>query len=162
MGEYILSIIGVAVLVGVLDILTPENAGLRKYSRLVSGLVVAVMLLSPLGSFVSYLSGSLWGEIEDIVTKDEESERYEEILFEGLENASQRSVEDGALSLLCENFNIKEENASVHARLYREGDDLRVEKLTVVLRGAAIFANTYEIEEYFSSLLSCECVTIIE
>lgn len=162
MSEYILSIIGVAVLVGVVDILTPENASLSKYSRLIAGLVVAVMLLSPLRGFVSYLSGSFWGELEGAVSREEESEKYEDILIGGLESATRKNVEDGVLEILSESFNIKEENASVHVKLVRLEEALHVENLTICLSGTAIFANTYEIEEYFTSLLGCECVTVIE
>ena len=162
MTGYISGIIGVSILVGIIDIICPDGGGFKKYLRLVSGLVVAVMILSPMGSFLSYFSTSFWGELDGMIYEESLREEYQDKLYESLESASRESIEENIEKILYERFNIEQGNADASAVLERGDGDIKVKKLTLTLRGVAIFKDPYEIEEYFASLLHCECVTVIE
>ena len=162
MTEYIFGIIGVSILVGVIDVICPDGGGFKKYMRLLSGLTVAVMLLSPMGNILSYFSTSFWGELDGMIYEESEREEYQDRLYESLENASRESIEESIEKILYERFDIKSGDADASAELERVDGELVVKKLMVILRGAAIFKDPYEIEEYFASLLGCECVTAIE
>ena len=161
MSKYILSIVGISIIVGIVDILTPENVGSRKFLRLLCGLAVAAVMISPLSNFISYVGVDFWGELEEHIYTDE-SEKYEDILTDEIENASRKSIETSARALLCENFDISEDDCSVSVRLVKDERGFKIDRVAVYLSGVAIFKNPYDIEEYFESLLACECVTIIE
>ena len=63
---------------------------------------------------------------------------------------------------LCKEFEIIEDDIRTHIEWSGEGEDMRPQKVTVVLSGKAIWKDPAKIEAYVTSLLGCDCATAIE
>ena len=63
---------------------------------------------------------------------------------------------------LCKEFDIAEDNLRVAVEWIGETENLRPQKVSVILSGKAIWKNPAKIEEYVTSLLGCACVSAIE
>lgn len=159
---YILSIFATALLITVVDILAPTGSGgLTKHLKIVTALVFVCVLISPILSLaeriLEYANGNwelgIEGDIED---------HYSSQLQDALDNASKDYFEEMLKQTLCEEFAITEDDLRLRVDWIGEGENLRPEKVTLILSGKAIWKNPAKIEEYVSSLLDCDCVSAIE
>lgn len=157
MGEYILSVVGVAFCVGILEELLPNEYGSKAYVRLLTGLCLLAVMLAPVGRLLHALPDLFW-EISDLETK--EGERYEEILSESMGEAVRDVLAEAVRSDLSKKFNVKNERTGVGVML-DGGEKLSVSRLVITLYGSDILKNPHEIEAYFEKLLDCECVVIV-
>ena len=160
---YILSIFATALLITVVDILTPSGTGggLSKHLKLVTSLVFVCVLISPTVSLVQRLGEFANGNWEFDMEGDIE-DHYSSQLQDALDNASREYFEGMLVQTLCEEFEILEDDIRIHVEWEGKNENLRPQKVTVVLSGKAIWKNPTKIEEYVSSLLNCDCVTAIE
>lgn len=160
---YILSIFATALLITVVDILAPTGTGggLSRHLKLVSSLVLVCILISPTVSLANKLKGFLNGEWE-FAFEEEMDDHYADELQNALDNASREYFEGMLTKTLCEEFAIAESDLRCHVEWSGEGENLRPQKVTVILSGKAIWKNPAKIEEYVSTLLGCDCVSAIE
>lgn len=160
---YVLSIFATALLITVVDILSPAgtNSGLSRHLKLVCALVFVCILISPTVSLAKKLQDFANGEWEWTVEGDVE-DHYSEQLQDALDDASRQYFEGMLKQTLCKEFEIVEDELRCHVEWYGEGENLRPKKVTVILSGKAIWKNPAKIEEFVSSLLGCACVSAIE
>lgn len=160
---YMLSIFATALLITLVDILTPTgtNGGLSKHLKLVASLVFVCILISPTVSLAEKLGEIANGNWELDIEGDIE-DHYSEELQNALDNASQQYFEGMLKETLCQEFEILEDDLRVHVEWINDGDNLHPQKVTVILSGKAIWKNSAKIEKYVSSLLDCDCVSAIE
>ena len=160
---YMLSIFATALLITVVDILAPSgtNGGLSKHLKLMTSLVFVCILISPTVSLAERLGEFANGNWEFDIEGDIEN-HYAEELQNALDDASQDYFEGMLTKTLCEQFEIAEDDIRTHIEWSGEGENLRPQKVTVILSGKAIWKNSAKIEEYVSSLLDCDCVSAIE
>ena len=160
---YIISIFATALLITVVDILTPagSGSGLSRHLKLVTSLVFVCILISPTVSFVERIREFANGNWEfDIEGKVED--HYSSELQDALDNASKEYFGEMLKGTLCEEFEIVEDDLRVRVDWIGDGENLHPKKVTVILSGKAIWKNPAKIEEYVSSLLNCDCVSAIE
>ena len=159
---YLLSIFATALLITVVDILAPASAsGLSKHLKLVLSLVFVCVLISPTITLAERLldfSNGNWefemeGEIEDHYSKE---------LQDALDDASKEYFEGMLKETLCKEFSILEDDLRVRVEWAGNNEDLRPQKVTVILSGKAIWKDAGKIEAYVTSLLGCDCVSAID
>ena len=153
MGEYILSVVGAAFCVGLLEELLPSEFGTKAYLRLLTGLCLLAIMLAPVGRSLADLS-DLFGELSFL--EEEEENEYERILRENLGETVRGELCEAVRRDLREKFGVKNERTEIGVQL-SEGETLSVARVVITLKGSDILKNPYEIEEYFGELLSCEC-----
>ena len=159
---YLLSIFATALLITVVDILAPASAsGLSKHIKLVLSLVFVCVLISPTITLADHLldfSNGNWefemeGEIEDHYSKE---------LQDALDDASKEYFEGMLKETLCKEFAILEDDLRVRVEWAGNNEDVRPQKVTVILSGKAIWKDAGKIEAYVTSLLGCDCVSAID
>ena len=157
---YLLSIFATALLITVVDILAP-GGGLSKHLKLVTSLVFVCILISPSLAFAEKLKDFANGDWELAIEEDME-EHYSSELQNALDDASKEYFENMLELTLCKEFDIAEDNLRVAVEWIGDAENLRPQKVTVILSGKAIWKNPAKIEEYVTSLLGCTCVSAIE
>jgi len=158
---YMLSIFATALLITVVDILSPSGGGLSKQLKLVTALVFVCILISPTRLFAQNILNFANGDWEFGLEEDVK-DHYSSELQDALDDASRDYFEGMLKQTLCEQFAIAEDDLRVRVDWIGTGEDLRPERVTVILSGKAIWKNPAKIEEYVSSLLGCDCVSAIE
>ena len=160
---YILSVFVTALLITVVDILAPASmgTGLSKHLKLVTSLVFVCILISPTVSLADRIREIADGDWEMGIEGDIE-DHYSSQLQDALDDASKEYFEEMLKQTLCEQFEINEDDLRVGVVWVGEGENLRPQRVTVILSGKAIWKNPAKIEEYVSSLLDCDCVSAIE
>ena len=157
---YLLSIFATTLLITVVDILAP-GGGLSKHLKLVTSLVFVCILISPSLAFAERLKDFANGDWELAIEGDME-EHYSSELQNALDDASKEYFENMLELTLCKEFDIAEDNLRVAVEWIGDAENLRPQKVTVILSGKAIWKNPAKIEEYVTSLLGCTCVSAIE
>ncbi len=160
---YVLSIFATALLITVVDILAPTGtgAGLSRHLKLVTSLVFVCVLISPTVSLAEKLKDFANGEWDFEIEGDIE-DHYSSELQNAMDNASREYFEEMLKMTLCQQFEIADDDIRVRVGWVGAGENLRPEKVTVILSGKAIWKNPAKIEEYVTSLLGCDCVSAIE
>ncbi|MBE6662382.1 MAG: hypothetical protein E7606_03760 [Ruminococcaceae bacterium] len=157
MGSYILNVVCVAFCVGLLEEILPAEYGAKAYVRLLTGLCLLLVMLSPVGKLLEALPDAL----DEYAAIEEEADgSYEDILRDSLGEVVQGEIAAAVKRDLASRFGVKNERTEVGVML-TEGKELAVERLVITLYGVDIFKDPYAIEEYFARLLSCECVVIV-
>ena len=160
---YMLSIFATAILITVVDILAPSGTGggLSRHLKLVTSLVFVCILISPALSLAQRLKEFANGNWDFEIDGSME-DHYSDALQNALDDASLQYFENMLTETLCKEFEIIEDDIRTHIEWSGEGEDMRPQKVTVVLSGKAIWKDPAKIEAYVTSLLGCDCVTAIE
>ncbi len=153
MGEYVLSVVGAAFCVGLLEELLPSELGSKVYLRLLTGLCLLAIMIAPVGRFLEGMY-DLFGELSFV--EEEQENEYERILRENIGETVKEQLCEAVKRDLKEKFGVKNERTQVGVQLSGDGA-LSVARLIITLKGSDILKNPYEIEEYFENLLNCEC-----
>lgn len=157
MREYLMSVIGAALIAGVISTLVPggNGEGLKKYVNLIVALCVLCVLLAPVGSLLGYLDGAAEGDFDDWLggAETDFDGRYRDTLLKvGKEN-----IESGVKTILAEKFGIPESECVVTATVTQADGELELLALEITLSGRSVLKDPYAIEKYISELLGCEC-----
>ncbi len=164
MKVYIISLISIAAVAALVEIFSPKR--FEKYMKLVLSLCVVCVLTGPFVSIVNTLYGISNGDVSDIwdLSPSGEHEDYDKIMYDTILAAGRENVRQGIGQVLRERFGIPYEECKVSVDITydEENEEFSVNKVTLVLSGASIWRDPYEIEEYIEKLLGCECVTAIE
>ena len=160
---YLLSIFATALLITVVDILAPSNAGsgLSKHLKLVLSFVFVCVLISPTVSLAERLLEFANGNWEVGVEEDVEN-YYANELQNALDDASKDYFEGMLIQTLCAEFGIADGDLRTHVEWSGDEENLRPKKVTVILSGKAIWKDAGKMEAYVTSLLGCDCVSAIE
>ncbi len=162
MKGYIFTLIGVALIVGIAEMLSPdgERDGLRSHIRLISALCVLSVTLSPILSVIGALTD---GEIDIAGAFDKdytdtamlEAVYNESLLLAGEENASQ-ALE----ALICRELALNEGLIDVRITLDEKEESFVPSGVSVILYDGGFAIDPHAVTEYVESLLSCECEII--
>lgn len=159
MGEYLISVIGAALIGGVITAALPDSGGggaLKKYVGFIASLCVLCIIISPamkaLDVVSEFFDGGLDGWLE------EHGQSYEDQYYGYLASYGKENAEEGIRELICREFSIDPENCHISAEVSESDGKLGLDRIKVILSGSAVFKNPYEIEEYLSDLFECECI----
>lgn len=78
-----------------------------------------------------------------------------------MESASRSYFAQSLTQMLEQRFSIPAGEIRCTVR-WQQDEELRPDRVTLVLSGSAIWKNPAEMEEFVTGLLGCECVTAIE
>lgn len=160
MRNYIIGIICLAIVFGVFETILPKGNRTVVFLKLLISLCILVVMVNPIMQVVEYLSGSFSEDMSGVILGDGGTRAEYEKAFElELEGAVRAEVCRLVKGELAERFGADGDSCDVGV-LLSEGAE-RVEKLIITLKGRDIFRNPYNIEEYFSELLECECIVVI-
>lgn len=158
MSGYLMSVIGGALLAGVVTNLLPEGSGeaMKKYVSLLGALCVLSILISPALSVLDWLGDLAGGGYDRWLVRNEE--KYDDKYREYMLSIGKENIEIGVAALLHEKFGIPEGECRVVAEVKEGTQGLELIKITITLSGGSVLKNPYLIEEYLSGLLDCECI----
>ena len=163
MKGYIFSLLGAAIIAGIAEVVVPagEGGGLKKQIRAVSSLIILCVIIAPAGKRIDFdfdsIADAIFGDFEE----GGDYQKYEDIMKDGLTAAGLKNIESGLAVLLSDRFGVPEGECEVRAFAEGGGDDAYLSKVVIELSGGSIFKNPYEIEDYVSELLDCECAVTI-
>ena len=155
MREYIFSIIGASLIAAVITLFLPEGREISKYVKLLVSLAVICVIANPFGNS----SGKL--EISEFFSSliPEQSVGGEEKYYGVLTDIGERELEKKLQTLICEKFSISADDIEITVEAHEENGVLTLDRVAVGLYRAAVLKNPYEIEEYVSELVGCDCET---
>ena len=153
MSGFILTAIGVAMVVGVCRMLSPDG-DTKKYLGFVGALCLICALVTPVVGAISSWDTDLDGIFS---TNDPEEDLYDEIYKNSLANGAK----DNAEMLICESlitqFDLPDGSLRVTLNISPDGDMYSVDSVKVTLKRVALFADPRDISEYINQELGCPC-----
>ena len=144
---------------GVIQIIAPEGET-KKYINLLAGLCAVCVVIAPFGTVIKALTSNEGGYFDKVLEAESGQSDYESIYLENIKNHGAESLADGLEGMISEKFGIKRESFSVTARMIYSENVLEVERITVYLKPAAIFADPHSIKDFINTLLGCPCEII--
>lgn len=158
MGGYVISVVAVGAIGALVTLLSPEGE-LGKQVKVVVGIVLISMSISPLISLIRGLQGL---DISSLVPEyEEEKAEYESIFYEGFLAAEEENAKEGIAVMICDRFGIEDSDLSVSLRICGDGRERRIERIFLTLYGGAVWKDTEEIEQYLEDIFCCEVITAI-
>ena len=160
MRQYIMNVVGVAILSGLADQILPEKGKLRAHVRLLCGLCLLLVMVAPLGKVLSSLPSFFEDGMAALEDAGGETGEYDKILEGTVKEAVRAELTEALSQKLEKEFGVNAETVRIGIS-FEDGEPLRLKRVLVTLTGKDIFRNPYTIEETLSSLLGCECVAVI-
>ena len=153
MREYVMTLLGASLLTGILGTLCPK--GHKKHLRLLCGLCMIDMLISPLPSYLENAEQNLLELGEE--TGGEAEDVYDEIYYQALSNANVWQIEKMTKRLIIQEFSLSSDDLSVSVFISDEEDRILLKNATVSLSGKAILTDPREIVRVVEEYLGCPC-----
>ena len=163
MRDYIITLLGVSIICGIIQILAPEGNGdgIKKHVKLISVLCVLCVAISPLGGVIEIfssldinISGELFGK-QDLT-------EYNDIYLNTLEIYNAESVSDTCEGLVCERFGIERKSFDISVSLTVCEESFSVNKAVLLIHSKGLMEDPEKIAEYLSSMLECKCEIIYD
>ncbi len=162
MKEFLITLMAVAILVGVVGMLTPDG-NLAKYVRFAGMLCLLCALASPIVTVLSALTdGDGFAEeiLGDIGEKEEE--RYDEIYNNTLMDGSAKYAEEVMKSELTQQFSLPKDSLSVSVELVMENELYQIERVMVVLGEQAVFVDPRQVISFVNERWNCTCTVVYD
>lgn len=158
MREYLMSIITAALIVGLVGALVPEGGDLHRYVTFAGSLCVLILLISPITRVLGFVGELTDGGID--LPLENSTEQYEEQFLQYITSLGNESIATELAGMICERFDIAEQECHVKVDTYEAQGEMAIGRVTVILSGKAIFRDPYEIEQYITDLIGCECAVV--
>ena len=164
MKDYLITIVITSIAIGFYNVLTPKHNGIDKLVKLIGMLVILLTVISPLASFIDKLDDGVLDSLKDdlSVPKEDYKDDYDLILQEYLNSYSISSAEESIKQILYNEFSISKEECEVRIFTHNESGSVGIEKIQILLSGASIFKNPYNIEDFIGRKFSCESQVLIK
>lgn len=159
MKEYGMTLTAVALLGGVLGMLSPEG-DLKKYIRLVVALCLLCAMVQPLIAAWSeggWLSGETWQ-----LWKWEETEDYDDIYKQSLLSGSEKQVSSLLKQQILSEFQVSEASVDVVVKIEMENDRSEVREIWITLREEAVFIDPKRITALIEEQWECPCTILYD
>ena len=158
MGSFCITLIAVAIINGVVGMISPEG-DVKKYIRLVGSVGLLLAIVLPL--YTAIVDGGI--ELDSLFPSvDAEAEKYEDIyegaLIEGGRLEAQRVLKNAMASEL----DIKAEDFDVLIEVDRSSNSAKISSVSVLLHTTAIFTDHREISAFVNERLNCPCSVIYD
>ena len=148
MSAYLTSLILTSALVGIASYLSYSDRG-SSYVRTASSLIVVCMMITPVLSLIEEGGWLLEGShsLEEYTPSIDESE---------FSKSAKEAFEKGVKEFVCEEFSLSDSDVTVSAFDF-DCVSMRAEKIKIILRGSAAYADARGIEYEVSSYELGEC-----
>jgi hypothetical protein len=169
MREYIMSIVGTALISSLVLMIAPEGK-LSKYVRLTGAFCVLCATVSPLYSFLSGLSGFEKSSLPDIIfgedIEDFDAQRtyLEGVYEENLMNAGADTIADALKGLICREMKLSADDVRIYVKMTEQDGEFIPAEVHILLSGKALFKDPRGIKDYVVSIFGekCRCEIIYE
>ena len=160
MREYLMSLIVASLIVGLIGVLVPEGdgGGLRRYVTFTGSLCVLILLISPVTRVLGFVSELSDGGVD--VSFENRADEYDEQFKQYITSLGEESITSELTDIICKQFDISDKECHVKVDTYDAQGEMAIGHVTVILSGKAIFRDPYEIEQYITELLGCECTVV--
>ena len=159
MKEYFMTLMSVALLNGILHMISPEG-DIKKYVRLLGALCLLCAMTVPLFSALAEGEGSL-NFLTEFGQSTEQS-NYDEIYQNSLLNGNKTETEKNIKTRMIQELSIEASTFDVSAEIVLKNEKTDLESVTVTLRDSAIFADPRQIIEWINGVYGCSCVIVYE
>lgn len=149
--------IGVAVIVGVCGMLTPDG-DTKKYVRFAGALCLICAIAAPLASGISEWEPQL----EELISSEEIKEKYDEIYKNEIKEGAKSNAETLIRNSVLKQFDLPDGSLEVILELSDDGSSYSIKSAHVILKHSAVFADPRKISEYVNSELGCPCLVVYE
>lgn len=160
MSGFVWSVILVSVLAKVIRFSLPKDSNITKYVSLFFSLCLTAVIALP---FTDIIGGV--GEMENwfaFAEDDGGKENYENMFESTLDGALSPSIEEYIRTFLSQNYGISSENVAIDVDILIEGDVIVLRRVSILLSGGAVFANTGEMTRMLEEKLLCEVVISVD
>ena len=164
MKDYLFTIILVSICIGIADVISPISNGISKFTKAIGVLIILCVIISPISKIIQSIDEAFFNGIKDDLLIDEEDSKnkYEDILQNYLNEFSISEINTQIKDILNKEFSIPQEECKITVYTEEKNENLSISKIQILLLGKSIFKNPYEIENYFSNLLKCDCIVLIK
>ena len=164
MKNYLLTIILVSICIGLADVISPLENGINKYTKTIGVLIILCVIISPISKVIQNIDENFFDKIRDdlSINDNDTQNKYEDIFINYLNNFSISEINTQIKNILNQQFTIPNEECEVIIISEEAGEKLSISKIQILLSGKSVFKNPYQIENYFSNLLKCECIVLIK
>ncbi|MGM9645983.1 MAG: stage III sporulation protein AF [Eubacteriales bacterium] len=156
MDAYVNTLLTVSVICGIINSFLPSSEkSLKKYAGYLMGLVMAVVILSPLSSFVGGI-GSVKENIKNFTDNlmiEEKTDNANKIIV----NATEKSICDKIKNMLISKYNF--EDTDVYVSLETEESNekiITIKKVVVTLTNKASWSDADRIKSYLENMIGCD------
>ena len=158
MREILTKLLTVSLLCGMIEMLTPagEREGLRRGVRLLTGLFLLSVMLTPL----SRADPSVWlrGLGEWARAAEQEAQRELEIqMEEKLTAGTLAQLEEEIYDLLARRMQLSREHCTVTLEMAQGAEGLELVHIRLSLRGSAVMTDPRQIESLLEETVGCPC-----
>lgn len=148
MNGYLLTLTGVCVLTALICAAVP--AQMAAHVRLLCGLCIVCVVCMPAMSLIKTLSDGAW-ELPDAWGEVQEEQDDEQL---------SQSMLTGQLQMLLEQeFSLMAHECSIRCMWQEDG---RLQQVTLILSGKAIWRDPDPIRAYVEQLLGCRCTVVLD
>ncbi|MBQ1981619.1 MAG: hypothetical protein IIV80_01290 [Clostridia bacterium] len=168
MKTYFLTLTVAALGAALVERLSPQGEGgrLAGYTRLIAGLYLLVVLLSPLRDGIKVLSGLAQGQDDVIGELEEAISRptgdYGDVFAEQLTQLGAREAEAYVYDTLSRQFHIHDGTYVEAVYAGKENGEMTPIELRIALSGVAALHDPVPIEDYFSEAFGCPCYVSVK
>ena len=164
MKNYLLTIILVSICIGLADVISPLENGINKYTKTIGVLIILCVIISPISKVIQNIDENFFDKIRDdlSINDNDTQNKYGDIFINYLNNFSISEINTQIKNILNQQFTIPNEECEVIIISEEAGEKLSISKIQILLSGKSVFKNPYQIENYFSNLLKCECIVLIK
>lgn len=156
MGEFIFTLIAVALLNGAVNMISPDGE-LKGYVRLVGSLCIVIAVVAPIFSLVSeniFDTGKLFPDTEGAESLYEQT--FAESIADGMREVAEKGIKEG----ISKELGLPDGKFDVVLNIETYGEAYRASSVTVILYGIAIPIDPREIRAYAEEVAGCECTVI--
>jgi len=160
MKAYLLSLLGASLTIALVGILSPNATS--KHLKWLCSLFFVCVLIAPLPRLLEWamengerLSSPSIGDSSTVTD-------YQKQMEEAVNSASRSYFAQTLTQMLEQRFDVTPGEVRCLIVWEEEGEQLRPQKITLILSGSAIWKNPAELEDFVTNLLGCDCVSAIE
>ena len=162
MNAYLIRILTMSLLCGLIELLAPtgEREGLRRGVRLVTGLCLLCLMITPLWEvrdlIFSFDLGTRAREAEQ-----DSQEEYARLMEQKLTVVTREQLQSELYAMLEEQFDIAREDCALTVEWEEESDTPSVRQVWISLHGKAVLRDPRAIEAEVTAALDCPCTVSI-
>ncbi len=158
MKEYIITLVGVAILNGVVGMISPEG-NIKKYIHLLGALCILCALVFPFASVLSKNEISFDGLLEyEGVDRSEYDEIYNNSLISGGEKNAEYLVKNS----IIKEFDLSEDAIEVRIESELKNSTMEIRSLAVIIKEKSFPRDPREIVAYANEKYQCSCTIIYQ
>ena len=159
MKEYIMTVVGVSVFCGFVEMLSLNEASFKKHIKLVASLCVLCVAISPIGSLIELMRDfRIEGDSGDF-DREAMMDKYDDVYVENLMGYTAQEISEYLESMICKEFDIDGADIDIFVSV-AGGEEMSVEHVQVILYPKAISKDPHKISEYIFERLGFECEII--